>query len=65
MIGGDINRDSVPLCHLSANGLEKEAIINCPTVCSEVGLIYYAVGARNADLPNGASLLKIKRMKGQ
>ena len=29
MAGGDINRDSVPLCHLSAIGLETEAIINC------------------------------------
>ena len=60
LAGGDINRDLVPICHLSAIGLETEAIINCQKVCSEVGLIYHAVMARNSNIPIGNHLLKMK-----
>jgi hypothetical protein len=60
MAGGDINRDSVPICDLSAIGLETEVVINAQKVCPEIGLIYHAVTARNSNLPIGQHLLKIK-----
>jgi len=58
--GGDINRDTIPICKLTAIGLETEAIIDCQRVCQELGLLYIAVACRNANVSVQAALHQSK-----
>ena len=57
---GEIDRDNIPETRLSAIGLEQEMFIAAQKCCSEVGLIYVAVQARETGQPIQAALHRTK-----
>ena len=57
---GVVDRDSIAPCLMTTTGLEQGMFISAQRACTELGLIYLAVQAREENVPIQSTLNKSK-----